>query len=90
MNIKVITATTEYVVNIDQAWVWVKLEEDLGLTLTEAQEKMTNGSTKAITYALWIAGKSETPYTIWLQDLKEFEYIDDVDPKGDGNQPIAD
>ena len=90
MKIKVTTATTEYVVDIDQAWVWVKLEDDLGLTLTEAQEKMSSGSTKAITYAIWIASKVDTPYTVWLQDLTGFDIEDDADPKDDGKVRIVD
>lgn len=82
MIVKVKTTTTEYTTNIDTAWVWVQLEEDLGWTLTEAQEKMRNGSTKAITYAIWIASKTDTPYKEWVKNLEEFEVVeDDADPK---------
>lgn len=88
MNINVTTTKTEYTVDIDKAWVWVKLEDDLGLTLTEAQEKMANGSTKAITYAIWLASKTDTPYTIWLTELTDFDVVDD-DPKVDGEAPEA-
>jgi len=86
MKVKVKTKTTEYDVDIDQAWVWVRLEEDLGLTLNQAQEKMTTGSTKAITYSIWIASESDEPFAVWVKSLVSFDYIDDEDPKEiDGN-----
>ena len=81
MKVKVTTKTTEYDVNIDQAWVWVRLEEELGLTVSEAQDKMSQGSTKAITYALWIASEVEEEFKVWVKSLKGFELIDDEDPK---------
>ena len=86
MKIQVKTKTTEYEVDIDQAWVWVRLEEDLGLTLNQAQEKMTTGSTKAITYSIWIASEIEEPFNVWVKSLESFDTIDDEDPKEtDGN-----
>jgi len=82
MKVTVLTNTTEYVTNIDEAWVWVQLEEDLGWTLTEAQDKMAGGSTKAITYAIWLASKTDTPYKEWLKTLISFDVVeDDADPK---------
>ena len=84
MKVKVTTTTTEYETSIDAAWVWVQLEEDLGLTLTEAQDKMANGSTKIITYAIWIASKSDTPYKEWISTLVNFDVLDnDEDPKAE-------
>jgi len=81
MQVKVTTKTTEYETNIDAAWVWVKLEEDLKLDLNQAQQKMAEGSTKVITYAIWIASDTETPYKDWLRELVEFDVVDDADPK---------
>ena len=80
MKVNYINNKTEYTANLDQAWVWVKLEEDLGLTVTEAQDKMGKGSTKIITYAIWLASESETPYKDWVKKLGTFEVADD-DPK---------
>lgn len=80
MKVKYINNKTEYTADLDQAWVWVKLEDDLGLTVTEAQDKMSKGSTKIITYAIWIASESETPYKEWVKKLDKFEVADD-DPK---------
>lgn len=81
MKVSVRTKTTEYDVDIDQAWVWVRLEEELGLTLHEAQAKMETGSTKAITYAIWIATDVEEPFKEWLKNLVTFEVVDEDDPK---------
>jgi hypothetical protein len=80
VKVKYLNNTTEYTANLDQAWVWVRLEDDLGLTVTEAQEKMGKGSTKIITYAIWLASESETPYKDWLKTLGTFEVADE-DPK---------
>jgi hypothetical protein len=81
MKVQVKTKTTEYDVDIDQAWVWVRLEEELGLTVVQAQEKMASGSTKAITYAIWIASDTEEPFNVWVKSLEGFDVIDDDDPK---------
>jgi hypothetical protein len=80
VKVKFINDKTEYTVNLDQAWVWVRLEDDLGLTVTEAQNKMAIGSTKIITYAIWTASESETPYKDWVKKLQDFEVVDE-DPK---------
>lgn len=82
MKVQVKTTKTEYDVDIDQAWVWVRLEEELGLTVGEAQDKMSRGSTKAITYAIWIATDTEESFKDWVKTLLNFDYVgDDVDPK---------
>ena len=80
MQVKFTNNKTEYTANLDQAWVWVRLEDDLGLTVTEAQSKMGKGSTKIITYAIWLASESEQEYKDWLKTLATFEVVDD-DPK---------
>ena len=80
MKVKFNNNKTEYTVNLDQAWVWVRLEDELGLTVTEAQDRMGKGSTKIITYAIWLASESETPYKEWVKTLDDFEVVDE-DPK---------
>jgi hypothetical protein len=80
VQVKYINNKTEYKANLDQAWVWVRLEDDLGLTITEAQTKMGKGSTKIITYAIWLASEIPTPYDDWIKNLESFEVADD-DPK---------
>ena len=80
MRVKYENNKTEYTADLDQAWVWVRLEDDLGLTVSEAQNKMAKGSTKIITYAIWIASESETDYKDWVKKLGTFEVVDE-DPK---------
>ena len=80
MRVKYENNKTEYIADLDQAWVWVRLEDDLGLTVSEAQNKMAKGSTKIITYAIWIASESETDYKDWVKKLGTFEVVDE-DPK---------
>ncbi|NCX55767.1 MAG: hypothetical protein EBW87_01000 [Burkholderiaceae bacterium] len=82
MLVNVKTDKTEYKTDIDKAWVWVKLEELTGLTLTDAQNKMADGSTKIITTAIWIATDTDEPFDSWVKSLIEFEVIDN-DPKAD-------
>lgn len=81
MKVHVKTKTTEYDVEVDIAWVWVRLEEELGLTISQVQEKMSSGSTKAITYALWVASEIDEPFNVWMKTLEGFEVVDDEDPK---------
>jgi hypothetical protein len=80
VKVKYINNKIEYTANLDQAWVWVRLEDELGLTVTEAEAKMSKGSTKIITYAIWIASDSETPYKDWVKTLDKFEVANE-DPK---------
>ena len=77
MRIKYINNKTEYTASLDQAWVWVRLEDDLGLTINQAQEKMAEGSTKIITYAIWLASEVETPYKEWIKKLDTFEVVEE-------------
>jgi len=77
MKVKLNNANTELTVNLDQAWVWVRLEDDLGLTVSEAQTKIADGSTKVITYALWLASETNKDYKDWVKALADFEVIED-------------
>ena len=77
MKVKFINNKTEYTVDLDQTWIWVRLEDELGLTVSEAQDKMVKGSTKVITYAIWLASEVETPYKDWLKKLGDFEVVEE-------------
>ena len=85
MKVKLNNNETELTVNLDQAWIWVRLEDELGLTVSEAQDKIADGSTKVITYALWLASESPKDYKDWVKLLKDFEVIEDypkaIDPE---------
>lgn len=86
MKVKLNNANTELTVNLDQAWVWVRLEDELGLTVSEAQDKIATGSTKVITYALWLASETNKDYKDWVKTLKDFEVIEDYPKATDGEQ----
>jgi hypothetical protein len=75
-----------YIVSDDSAWLWIRLERDLGYTLTQAQEKMSEGSLEVITYILYLAAEVDglTDYKThqgWVEN--EFDTFDVVsdDPK---------
>ena len=67
----------EHTVNLDQAIVWGQLEEDLKLTVNQAHELISEGSTKVITYAIWLAAEVDRPYKEWLKKLGTFDVVDD-------------
>ena len=80
------TQGDNYIVSDDSAWLWIRLERDLGYTLTQAQEKMSQGSLEVITYILYLAaaGSELTDYKThqgWVEN--EFDTFDVVseDPK---------
>jgi hypothetical protein len=77
MKVKLNNANTETTVNLDQAWIWVRLEDELGLTVSQAQDKIADGSTKVITYALWLASETAKDYKDWVKTLANFEVLDD-------------
>jgi len=75
-----------YIVSDDPAWLWILLERDLGYTLTQAQEKMGQGSLEVITYILYLAavGDEKTDYKThqgWVEnEFDTFEVVNE-DPK---------
>jgi hypothetical protein len=87
MKYKVTTQQgNNYIVSDDAAWLWILLERDLGYTLTQAQEKMGEGSLNVITYVLYLAAVADehTDYKThqgWVQnEFETFEVVQD-DPK---------
>jgi hypothetical protein len=87
MKYKVTTQQgNNYIVSDDPAWLWILLERDLGYTLTQAQEKMGEGSLNVITYVLYLAAVADehTDYKThqgWVQnEFDTFEVVQD-DPK---------
>jgi hypothetical protein len=75
-----------YIVSDDPAWLWILLERELGYTLTQAQEKMAQGSLEVITYILYLAavGDEKTDYKThqgWVEnEFDTFEVVNE-DPK---------
>jgi hypothetical protein len=49
---------TNYTVSDDSAWLWVEIERELGYTVSQAAEKMSQGSLDVITCLLYKAAKA--------------------------------
>lgn len=47
-----------YIVSDDSTWLWIEIERDLGYTVTQAAEKMGQGSLDVITCMLYKASKA--------------------------------
>ncbi len=47
-----------YTVSDDSAWLWVEIERELGYTVSQAAEKMAQGSLDVITCLLFKAAKA--------------------------------
>jgi hypothetical protein len=59
MEYKVITQQgNNYIVSDDNAWLWVEIERELGYTVSQAAEKMGQGSLDVITCMLYKAAKT--------------------------------
>lgn len=76
-----------YIVDDDQAWLWVLLERNLDLTYTQAHVKIADGSLEVITMLLYLAsvinGKTELKlHESWVNhEFDNFDIAGDVDPK---------
>jgi len=76
-----------YIVSDDSAWLWIELERELGVTVTQAAEKMSQGSLDVITCMLFKAarqqGKTELKtQRLWVEnEFESFDVVDEPDPK---------
>lgn len=71
-----------YTVSADSTWLWIEIERELGLTITQAVEKIDAGSLDVLTCMLYKAakaqGKTALPnQKVWVES--EFEGFDLVD-----------
>jgi hypothetical protein len=48
-----------YIVSDESAWLWIEIERELGYTVSQAAEKMSNGSLDVITCMLFKAAKAQ-------------------------------
>lgn len=77
----------QYTIDDDRAWLWVLLERELGISFTQAQEKIANGSLEVITMLLYLAsvldGKTDLKmHQTWVEhEFVIFDVVADVDPK---------
>jgi len=47
----------KYIVSDDSAWLWIEIERELGYTVSQAAEKMSQGSLDVITCMFFKAAK---------------------------------
>jgi hypothetical protein len=48
-----------YIVSDDSAWLWIEIERELGYTVSQAADKMSQGSLDVITCMLYKAAKAQ-------------------------------
>jgi hypothetical protein len=72
-----------YIVSDESAWLWVEIERELGYTVSQAAEKMSQGSLDVITCMLYkaakAAGKTMLPsQQAWVvNEFETFEVVED-------------
>jgi hypothetical protein len=76
----------KYEVNDDNAWIWIEIERELGYTVSQAAEKMSQGSLDVITCMLYKAakaqGKTQLPnQQAWVTNEFETFEVTEESPK---------
>jgi hypothetical protein len=76
----------KYEVHDDNAWLWIEIERELGFTISQAAEKMSQGSLDVITCMLFKAakaqGKTQLPnQQAWVTNEFESFEVNDENPK---------
>jgi hypothetical protein len=81
------TVTTKqgnnYIVSVESTWLWIEIERELGLTVTQAAEKITEGSLDVLTCMLYKAAKAQGKTTLpnqraWVEnEFEGFEVVDE-------------
>jgi hypothetical protein len=72
-----------YIVSDENAWLWIEIERELGYTVSQAAEKMSQGSLDVITCMLFKAarsmGKTQMPnQQAWVtNEFETFEVVEE-------------
>jgi len=72
-----------YIVSDNSAWLWIEIERELGYTVSQAAEKMSQGSLDVITCMLFKAakamGKTQMPsQQAWVtNEFDSFEVVEE-------------
>jgi hypothetical protein len=72
-----------YIVDAESTWLWIEIERELGLTVTQAVEKISAGSLDVLTCMLYKAakaqGKTQLPsQRVWVEnEFETFEVIEE-------------
>jgi hypothetical protein len=84
MKYKVTTKQdNNYIVSDESAWLWVEIERELGYTVSQAADKMSQGSLDVITCMLFkaakAAGNTKLPnQQAWvINEFETFEVVED-------------
>jgi len=84
MEYKVTTKQgNNYIVSDESAWLWVEIERELGYTVSQAAEKMSQGSLDVITCMLYKAAKASGKTMLpsqqsWVvNEFETFEVVED-------------
>ena len=76
-----------YIVSDESAWLWVEIERELGYTVSQAAEKMSQGSLDVITCMLYKAAKAQGHTKLpsqqaWvINEFETFDVVSEPDPK---------
>jgi predicted RNase H-like nuclease len=72
-----------YTVSDESAWLWVEIERELGYTVSQAADKMSQGSLDVITCMLFKAAKAQGATKLpsqqaWvINEFETFEVVED-------------
>ena len=72
-----------YIVSDESTWLWVEIERELGYTVSQAAEKMSQGSLDVITCMLYKAAKAQgatklpSQQAYVLNEFETFEVVED-------------
>ena len=72
-----------YIVSDESTWLWVEIERELGYTVSQAAEKMSQGSLDVITCMLFkaakAAGNTKLPnqQAYVINEFETFEVVED-------------
>lgn len=70
-----------YIVSDESAWLWIEIERELGYTVSQAADKMAQGSLDVITCMLYKAAKAQgrtqlpTQQSWVTNELENFEVV---------------
>jgi hypothetical protein len=73
-----------YIVSDENAWLWIEIERELGYTVSQAAEKMSQGSLDVITCMLYKAAKAQGKTMLpnqqaWVtNEFETFEVVEEI------------
>jgi len=83
-----------YIVSADSTWLWIEIERELGLTVAQAAEKISQGSLDVLTCMLYKAAKAQGKTILpsqkaWVEnEFKGFEEVNE-NPKENSQTDLS-